>query len=252
MKKLLIGCGIFVMVAIVAVCGCTMFVGYKVRSFGDSIALAAQDMTTLERDFPFTAPAAGADADPDRFEAYIEARRAILDRTMEISLVAKIMEAKDGQPPKVGPADIFGVLGSIPGLLGDSAKTLRAQRMAPSEFAWHAGMVLRAIRDGSEQGDPQMAEVWKGLVGRMDEIQAVIDQHNKTQPPNNQIAVDLKKSVSDMAGKPVSEANVRLVREHLDKLAQNPERFLLEIVLSEVLSQTLQGPAGAGPGSGGY
>ncbi len=237
MKKVLIGCGIMLLLMVVAVVGIGIFGVRKISQYGDSLAQAQESLTALEQDFAFDIPAEDVSMDPDRFHSYLATRQALVDRTRQVRLVDLLTTAEEGQqPPAISVGDVFNLVGEIPKLMQSYADTLRAAEMSPEEYAWYAMETLKAVRGAAERGDPEYAAAWDEMMGLAREMEQAFAQQQSPE------VRELQASVNDMLDSAqeseVPEQDVQLVIDNKEQLAEQPALLLVEVLVTLFLNNT--------------
>ncbi len=237
MKKVLIGCGIMVLLMVIAVVGIGIFGVRKIGQFGKSMEQAQISLMTLDQDFAFDIPTGGDGLDADRFQEYLAARRALIERTSQVRLVAKLIALEEGQQPDVGAGDILNMVGEIPKLMQAYADTLRAAEMSTEEYAWYAIETLKAIRGAADQGDPEYAKAWAEVERTAAEIETAFAQQQanpEIQKLQGAIEADLERATEG----DVPEGDIALVMQAKEQLAKNPEMLLVEVMITLFLNNT--------------
>lgn len=240
MKKVLIGCGIVVLLFVALLAAVGTYFGVKAAKYGKSMEAAGQSVVQLNKDFAFAAPDAGVSMDPARFNAYLDARARLVAKAREIPLIVKITSSKPGgPPPDIGPGDLLGLVRDIPKLIQSYADELRAAGMSTDEYAWISTETVKAIRTAGEQGDAEYVAVWQKLEKAADEAEKAIANSNN-RDPNVQAAMKVfKAEMQSISETTAPEDNVRLVVGAKEKLTEDSTLLIVELMIAIFLNQTI-------------
>lgn len=240
MKKVLIGCGIVVLLFIAIAVGVATYAGVKLAKLGNSMEAAGASVVQLNKDFAFQIPDAGATMDSARFQAYLDLRDRLVARARQIPLVAKIASIQPGvPPPDIAMGDIFGTIGEIPKLVQFYADELRAAGMSTDEYAWMSMETLKAIHTAAENGDAEYALVWQKIEEAADAAETAINNSNN-RDPNVQAAMQVFRSELKSAMESTApEGNVQLVVGAKERLTKDPMVLIIELMVTVMLNQTM-------------
>lgn len=179
MKKVLIGCGIVVLLGL-------LFFGYvayrlwpNVINMQEQWAAASEELTALERDYPFDVQAQ-QDLDAARFGRMLDVRVELADYFTGVGERMEAMEqahgADDG-PGWIGTLQSF--FDQIAPVLTEVTSRLRSAEMSPQEFAFH-NRVLWAVL--ARVDDNLAGEELEELRGRYTRFEEVYEAMRKEQP----------------------------------------------------------------------
>jgi hypothetical protein len=90
MKKLLIGCLIFVVLLIGLVVGLGWYGYTKLKGFAEGYNQAFVQMQQMDQEFPWSQPATATALEPSRFDQYLSVRTRINDRLMSVALFSEL------------------------------------------------------------------------------------------------------------------------------------------------------------------
>ena len=145
MKQVLIGCGVIVLLGL-------LFFGYvayrlwpNVTNMQEQWAAAGEELTALDRDYPFDAQAqVGLDA--ARFQRMLDVRVRLADFFTGVGERMEAMEqaqqAEDG-PGWIGTLQTF--IDEIAPVLAEVTARLREAQMGPEEFAFHTRLMWAVL-----------------------------------------------------------------------------------------------------------
>ncbi|MEQ8818672.1 MAG: hypothetical protein RLY93_00360 [Sumerlaeia bacterium] len=237
MKKVLIGCGIFVLLAAILFVGAIAFVGIKINSWTKGIEAAGQEIQTLNTDYPFVEPSEAQSLDPDRFQDYLEIRQTLFDQFMNVKFIREIaLAAETGQQPNIGPGDVFTVIGAVPGMMRDFAETMREAEMSPDEYAYIMRNTVEAVDDAADSGDPELGALWDEVSASMEKLIVEMQANNQGQ----QFDLSTYRQLRD-GGAIVPAADVQLVRRHSAQLSENPAMLVIELFLIDAMQNAAAG-----------
>ena len=179
MKKVLIGCGVVVLLAL-------LFFGYlayrlwpNVMNMQEQWAAASAELTALDRDYPFDVQAQ-QDLDPQRFGRMLDVRVELADYFTGVgerwTAMEQAHEAEDG-PGFID--ELKGVIDQIAPVLTEVTTRLRAAEMSPQEFGFH-NRVLWAVL--ARVDDNLAGEELEELRGRYTRFEEVYEAMRKEQP----------------------------------------------------------------------
>lgn len=254
MKKLLIGCGIVLLLVVIAVIGVGIW-GYMVVSdFVGGWSNATAAVEQLDADFPFTAPADDS-LDANRLEAYFAFRREFYDYLSADPTVSKMLSDDPQVQQSIGPGELisFGTAG-IPTHIEKMAELLRAREMSPREAGWQMRTMVGTITRAAREGDQRMQTLLEDLNVTLDQFNSAIDEANNSEA--QQARVDLEQIAAEAEDIPQAELqeNVELIAERRDELTAEPKQLFIDFIIMGVSGGMLQHqgqggaqPAGAAP-----
>lgn len=164
MKKLLIGCLVFVVILIALLTfgvNRLFHVGAQLR---DEIASAEKEFVAIDRQFPFKAPPDGKLTEP-RLKVWLDARAKINTHDQQGMDALK----------QIGPLRRLRRLASLmPESLTNFANVLREEKMSRAEYAWITDQLVGALKSRPAAKDPKLAD----LAAIME-----ADTSSESQPP---------------------------------------------------------------------
>ncbi len=242
MKKLLIGCLIFVVLLIGLVAGLGWYGYTKLRGFAAGYEQAFVQMQQMDQDFPWTQPATGTALDPARFNRYLSVRTRINDRLMGVSLFSELAKAaEEDRQANITAMQVLGLVTEVPNVVKDTVGAFREQQMGFREFGHISFESLRAIRAGAEAQDPEMATLWEKLRGMATAMDTVLNSQG------NSSSVDISGSFDALSAVDVSPQTVALVRGKLPEFQNSPSRYVVELIFVRLLDELSRNPPATSP-----
>ena len=232
MKKLLIGCLIFIVLIIGLTIGVGWYLYSKASSFVQGYEQAIAQVQQIDQDFPWNPPPPGTGLAPARFNQYMLVRDRINDRLMQVSLFSELAEsAEEERQANITAFQLMGVFTEIPGVLQDSVAAFREQSMSFREFGYHSQETLRAIRTGAQAGDPEMAELWEKLRGMSQFMEGQLSDDGDTAD------MDISGTIENLPEGEAPPETVALVRARLTEFKDSPARYLVELLFVQMLGE---------------
>jgi len=141
LKYVGIGCGVFVLIGVVAMVAGGMWVKSKMggmAEWGEQVEKQSQEVAALNRQFAFQPPEEGKPLllKEDRLKRYLAVRQQLEPVLAKYQAEAKKLEKKEGEKASVSDGlAAFGVMGGLMvELRGAYLAELRKQEMSPREF----------------------------------------------------------------------------------------------------------------------
>lgn len=179
MKQVLIGCGVVVLLGL-------LFFGYVAYRLWPNLtnmqgqwAAAGDELTALERDYPFDAQAQ-QELDPARFDRMLDVRVELADFFTGVGARMEAME--QAQEADDGPGWIVtwqGILDQIAPVLTEVTTRLRSAQMSPQEFAFHNRVMWAVL---ARVDDNLAGEELEELRGRYTSFEELYEAMRKDQP----------------------------------------------------------------------
>lgn len=221
MKKLLIGCGVVVLLMIVLVTGFAIFAGLKVQRYATEIEAGAKAIAAVDTKYAFAAPASGA-IDSARLLEALRVRETLWKTVLANPTVQKITDAqKAGQQPELTASDVFGMAGEVPRLMERAAQELDAARMSPKEYIWIVNRVYVTVYEQASQGDAEFVAAEEAIVKNLDSLNNAMKGN-----PQNQVRYRSVLAMLDDPKTPNHPDNVKAVRPNLKAFVDVPIYFL--------------------------
>ena len=227
MKKVFIGCGIVVLIALLGVGYLTYAVWPNASKFVQQWMAASDELNALDHEYPFD-PRAQTQLDRARFEQMLDVRVQLADYFATFTAEMEAMKQKDDGPGFIG--QLQQVFDQIAPVLTEVAARLREAQMSPQEFAFHTRVMWGVLArvDSNLTG-----ENLKDLRGRYTKFK---DDYEKLQhDERNQLAKldDLLASLPPEALKTAEEIMARdpdrishaLAMTEIDHLYMQPQRI---------------------------
>jgi len=179
MKQVLIGCGVVVLLGL-------LFFGYvayrlwpNVTNMQEQWAAAGDELTALERDYPFDAQAQH-ELDPARFNLMLDVRVELADYFTGVGERMEAMEeaheADDG-PSWIGT--LQGFFDQIAPVLTEVTTRLRSAQMSTKEFDFHNRVMWAVL---ARVDDNLAGEELEELRGRYKRFEELYETMRKDQP----------------------------------------------------------------------
>jgi hypothetical protein len=232
MKKLLIGCLIFVVLVIAVVAGLGWYGYTKLKGFAEGYNQAFVQMQQMDQDFPWSQPATGTALQPTRFDQYLSVRTRINDRLMSVALFSELAKAaEEDRQANVTTMQVLGLVAEVPNVIKDTVGAFREQQMGFREFGYFSFESLRAIRAGAEAQDPEMATLWEKLRGMATAMDTVLNSQG------NSSNIDISGSFDTLSAVDVAPETVVLVRSNLSEFKDSPSRYVVELIFVRLLDE---------------
>lgn len=146
MKKILIGCGVLVLLVLVGFGVMAWMLKDEFMAMTTEMAQQAQRMTSLEETAPFTEPSSPDEFDGDRFLASLSARETLLGNLESIGQNFEELENQDlGFMETMKKGMAAGVEAST-GVYAGIAEGLETADMGPSEFIYHTKVLWASLK----------------------------------------------------------------------------------------------------------
>ena len=179
MKKVLIGCGVVVLLGL-------LFFGYvayrlwpNVTNMQEQWAAAGDELTALERDYPFDVQAQ-QDLDPARFGRMLDVRVELADYFTGVGERMEAMEQAHGADDGPGwIGTLQGFFDQIAPVLTEVTTRLRSAEMSPQEFAFHNRVMWAVL---ARVDDNLAGEELEELRGRYKRFEELYETMRKDQP----------------------------------------------------------------------
>lgn len=228
MKKLLIGCGVVVLLMIVLLTGFAIFAGIKVQRYAGEIEAGAKAIAAVETKYAFAPPASGA-IDNARLLAALRVRENLWQAVLANPIVKKIADAeKAGVQPDLSASDVLGMAGEVPRIMERAAQEFDAARMSPKEYAWIVNRAYVTIYEEASNGDAEFVAVEEAIVKNLDTLNNAMKGN-----PQNQVRY---RSVLAMLADPKTPNhpdNAKVLRPNLKAFVDVPIYFLELMLLQQ-------------------
>ncbi|MEN6624841.1 MAG: hypothetical protein ABFD69_01290 [Candidatus Sumerlaeia bacterium] len=229
MKKVLMGCGVLILIVFV-IFGFLVYQGVKLgKSFASGIEETKQQYDALNSRHPFTAPADGI-VTQEQMARWIVVRDASLAPVQNLD--AKLKAEKTKNPLKV----LEGVMGVFQEIARTHVTILDGQKMSMNEYAWVTKTVLGVLNSGDGRASAKLKPV----------IEKLEQEVNRSKEKNTNMMVL-------QHGAPLTSAQIErmlpLVEAHAEALVKTAAVFSIDafIVGGELESKPRAGRAGSVP-----
>lgn len=230
MKKVFIGCGIVVLIGLLAVGYLTYAVWPNASKFVQQWMAASDELNALDREYPFD-PRAQTELDPARFEQMLDVRVQLADyfATFTAQMEAmKQQQQNEGGPSFIG--QLQRVFDQIAPVLTEVAARLREAKMSPQEFAFHTRVMWGVLA----RVDSNLAgEGLKDLHGRYtkfkEDYEALQrDESNHLEKLDSLLAAlppEALKTAEDIMARDPARVSRALTMTEIDHLYMQPQRI---------------------------
>ena len=235
MKKVLIGCGVTALLAIILVVGLVAFAGYKFVSFGTSVQASMLQLQSTNQRYAFTEPDKDA-LDERRLKDYFEIRKKLIAQVEASPTVQKIMDGDKSNDP--GFMEFMStVLNFTQKLTKDFVGELDTRRMSYDEYKYHSHMVYITLSDAKVKGDLELGKVFDDL----DASCAKISKEMAKRPNENyQIDVETAEwSSEELSADRPTATNIELIRPYKDDLAKHVHVSCMEMILFQLIEDKM-------------
>lgn len=180
LKWMLIGCGLFALLVFGGIAILAVFVGLRIREFGQFAEEVTKNYNELNAQFPFEPPAEPEPAPSDRTIAYLRVRQSVM-QTIPDNLESRVENAESlERTMDMSPRDLYRLVQDMHQFLKSASEAhveaLRTEQMSPDEFAWIHGQVIKTILDKPE-GDPKRA-IYDAVIRDLEEAEKHSDNAN--------------------------------------------------------------------------
>lgn len=224
MKKLLIGCGITVLVVGVLFIGCGAYFAYQFQKFFGPIKDVHERYAQTNTAYRFAAPSDGQ-MEPDRFARYMAVRSPLMEsEAAGIVNLATGLRALVDSPEDMTMGKLFRSFGMMRDAYvrvgGAHVDLLDEQQMALDEFLWYAATVHATLAEGAENGDAvsqSLVALMTGEAGRS----GLSDEELEDTRQNVEWMLDPGSW---------STGNAALIAAHREELASPKEALLADLI----------------------
>ena len=217
MKKVLIGCGILVVLLLAALGVGVYLVAPGVMDMMRQWTEAAEEMKALDQQHPFDEAAEGA-FDELRFASTLDARAGVIRgiRTRE----AAFEEVADGDELSIRETLTEG-LGVAAPMLTDLADALAAAQMGPAEFVYHTRVLWAALQRVDAGLGPPELEPLRGIYENMAKQYEASTKFDPNAKPLAEVLGEVDRAITDSAME-VMASKVSTIEEALDEVGLEP------------------------------
>ena len=226
MKKVFIGCGIVVLIGLLAVGYLTYAVWPNATKFVQQWIAASDELNALDREYPFDARAQTG-LDPARFEQMLDVRVQLADYFATVTAQMEAMKQQDG-PGLIG--QFQQVFDQFAPVLTEIAARLREVKMSPQEFAFHTRVMWGVLArvDSNLTGEnlkelrgryTKFKEDYEKLQGEERNHLANLDELLAVLPP------EALKTAEEIMARDPARISLALTMTEIDHLYMQPQRI---------------------------
>ena len=244
MKKILIGCGVTALLAIIVVVGLAAFVSYKFVTFGTSVQSSMLQLQSTNQRYAFTEPAKDA-LNEQRLKDYFEIRKKLIAQVKSNPTIQNIMDGNKANDP--GVMEIMSmVLNMTQNLSKDFVGELDRRRMSYDEYKYHSHMVYITLSDAKDNGDQELGKVFDLLDASCTKM-----SNEMAKRPNENYQIDVETaeaSLEELSEDRPTAANIELIRPYKDDLGEYANVSCLEMLVFQLIEDKMpQFTAGIAP-----
>lgn len=229
LKKLLIGCGVLLILAFILVAGGLVFVGIKMRNWGRSMETMATQIQETNQLYPFQ-ELTTLELDEQRVRDYFAVRQAVIDRARGNRTVTGLINAAEkGERYEPGMREMFYMVTSF---LPEMSKAFRQQlderNMSMNEYEYITRAIYTTIVEGEREGRQDMTNLFVGVHRAVDQVNM---QLAGTQMSDHTVDVEKTAENLDREEITVPEKNFDIVAQYEDQILEYPWLSFLEFLL---------------------
>ncbi len=239
MKKLLIGCGVVTLLAVIILAGLGIFAFLKVQKFAQGFTASIDSIEQMESRYPFTRPdsLSEAELEPERLDAWFDVRQAVLDKLESNEMIMAIKAQDQNYQASIG--DNYNLVAEfLPSFFQTFSDKLDEHQMAPSEYSYITRLVYSAVKQGA-------GENVEGLSAVYDQLQSDMEVMNKTlsEADLSGTGYDLESAQGklDIPDVQVSEEVMNTVKARSDRLKETADWGFAELVLVTFIQEVESG-----------
>ena len=230
MKKVFIGCGIVVLVGLLAAGYLAYAVWPNATRFVQQWLAALDELNALDREFPFD-PKAQTQLDPARFEQMLDVRVQLADYfatfTAEMDTLRQQQEAEGG-PSFIGRfRQAFDQMAPV---LTEVAARLREAKMSPQEFAFHTRVMWGVLARVDSNLTGKDLDALRGRYTKFkDDYEALRrDERNRLEPLDQLLATlppEALKTAEEIMARDPARISHALTMTDIDHIYMQPQRI---------------------------
>lgn len=228
MKKLLIGCGVIVLLLGVVCCGGVFWLSYSASRFLSGITEAYESIAELDERYPFEEPE-GRPLDPVRLDQYLDARTQVVERLSERNAIARaILLDEEISFEEMGPVAVLRSFASLFADLGTTVEqALDSRSMSLKEVQYLVETSYLTMVLGSDMGD----ERFEQMLGQLSESAQNTSDTIEEQSQEEQFDTDeVIRQLRDLR-QSVPPANFEIVAERREQFLEYPGVAYLEFLV---------------------
>ena len=235
MKKVLIGCGVVLLVCLLICTGITVFGVVTVQNTVQKYETAGKKIDALNKSYPFTPDATGT-LTPEQLDRFFQVRTFLTSDLQNDPLIKKFIDAANkGTQPNVGPLELLSFAANYPpALMERAAAEMDRLKISPAEYAHTARMIYATIEQGKATGQLPMADLYA-------KIEAAVDQINNElmkNPGNAQNTVNFVRTMQDLnVGGEIPAANFEALSQFTDRILEFPQLTFFEFLLLKKMNE---------------
>jgi hypothetical protein len=251
MKKVFIGCGVVVLLGLIAIGYLAYRIAPDIQRLNKEWQAAIAVLESLDERFPFD-PKAQTELDVARFDQMLDVRLGLGEYLKGLEQQVEELEqaeAEDRGPGFVGT--IKEVIGQLSPVLTQFATRLEAASMSWQEFAWHTRVLWGALaRIDAGLGNPEL-DALRGEYKKFDAHYEAVRREQGELPPLKDLLADLPPealvAAEQVLVRDVGRVHRALVLTEVDHLYMQPIEGLEQIEKGKLPALSPSEPAGAGP-----
>jgi hypothetical protein len=234
MKKLLIGCGVILVLCVLLCMGVFGFGYYKAITVQNDWQSSAKALTDTNVKRPYQNPSDQV-LTRERLERYFAVRDFMAAEFNADPFVAKVMAAsKTGKPADIGGFEVIGMVTTFPPkMMRTLAEELERQQSSVAEYIGTGQLIFLTIYRGHETGHPEMVAIHDELVKIFEGLNVTIDQANQNAQSGNKLSpVDLDTTAAELDTLLQFPAgNYELLTPFKDKLVEFAQLTFFELLI---------------------
>ena len=273
MKKLLIGCGLILILGMAACTSVFIYSCLKINKWATEFEEAGRQIQALSQDFPFTAPDANEDGsypamEEADFQRYLTVRQGLAEEVRTFPVFGQILDQvgkENTQTVQPSLGEVISIATKLPAKIKAITEVFRAEQMSPEEFSYLSARTIAATKTAADEGDEVYAQKWNELpeVGKqfeeamaqfeqqMAQAQSQIEQQGQEAPMGEILdgseVQDWKSAIESLDFPDSAGSDVDLVIENRDEVLNPPFMLYMEFMFN--FSRIQQHSIGGGSGT---
>jgi len=230
MKKVFIGCGIVVLIALLAGGYLTYAVWPNASKFVQQLIAASDELNALDREYPFD-PHVQTGLDPARFEQMLDVRVELADYFA--TFTAQMEATKQQQEAEGGPGfigQLQQVFDQLAPVLSEVVARLREAQMSPQEFAFHTRVMWGVLARVDSNLTGENLKELRGRYTKFKEDYETLqrDEHNRLEKLDSLLATlppEALKTAEEIMARDPARISHALAMTEIDHLYMQPQRI---------------------------
>jgi hypothetical protein len=237
MKKLLIGCGVVMLVCVLFCVGTGLWGFMSFRRTVKGYEQAVAKLDAVSRRHPYQRPTDNL-LTPERMERFLGLREFVIAQVQNEPVVKKLLEADAKRTrPSIGTWEMISfIMKAPPRVMTGLAEELDRKNMSPEEYLDTGRLIFVTIGRGHRDGNLAMTKYY-------DELNQTVTDGNKQLtaggPQTAQHTVNLDQILLDLDGlDDVPAENYTVLEAYRSRLMEFPQLFFIEfVILNQLKSQ---------------